>query len=110
MLVLRLCALPFAACTSAQEAREREDRIREAWVELEVFGANEQIASTEADCPDHSDAGDGDAITGERGTFTYTTKVPLNERGSAFRAQGPVDRLVARRDDAPEVIELIKRR
>jgi len=41
MLVLLWCALPFAACTSEQEAREREDRIREAWVELEVLRANE---------------------------------------------------------------------
>jgi len=31
-------------------------------VELEVLRANEQTASTEADRPDHSDAGDGDAI------------------------------------------------
>lgn len=62
LLVGLLCALPFAACTSEQEAREQQDRIREAWVESEVFGANEQIAATEADCPDDSDAGDGDAI------------------------------------------------
>ena len=62
MLVVLLCALPFAACTSEQEAREREDRIREAWVEGEVFGVTEQFGITEADCPDDSDAGDGDAI------------------------------------------------
>ncbi len=61
MLVLLLCALLFAACTSEQEARERQDRIREAWVEGEISYASEQF-DTEADCPDHSDAGDGDAI------------------------------------------------
>lgn len=37
-------------------------------------------------------------------------KRSAHSKGSAFRAQGPVDRLVARRDDASEVIELIKRR
>lgn len=79
-----LCTLPIAACTSEDEARRTQDRIREAWVVSNIQAVNEQFG-TKAQCPDDVDADKGDRLqctaTAADGTSVTVGVVQTDDEG-----------------------------